>query len=449
MMRHTLTAVLATMLFSFTAQAGPRIDLENLPHREGVLDRRPVTTVARWEPDAFLESIVIRTSGDMLITEAVEHPIYHSTVDGDVLVWHQSAIKPMGLAIDLDDTVVATGRDADDAWHIFVFAHDGALERAISVPEAHALNGATFLRPGVVLANDAAAGRIYRIDLDSGTVSTWLDDELLRPDPARSQLIPGANGIKIWRGAAYVSNTSQMSVLRIPLDGDDFAAGTPKVVHEGLIIDDFAFAEDGTIYATTHIFDTVIRIEPDGSLARIATAQDGVAGSTALAFGRLTDDETAIYVVADGGYYLDPEANVPAFLTRIEIGEAGLSISSSFAHEPYPGETPVERAAFVSCSTAPGSDTIRTDAAGRYTRFLELNFERILMGGQIPGETADSAPRMRHYVVSGSTDSALSLMQRSPYALEGVYGRCTAVPFDIMLGRWLGGVAWPNSVSTD
>ncbi|RMB02006.1 hypothetical protein [Eilatimonas milleporae] len=430
-----------------SATAEPRIDLDAIDHRDGALERVEAERLARWAPDTFLESLVVLSNGDLLIPDAIGHDILRATPSGDVSVFFSGDISPMGLAISIDNTVIATGRDGQDQWNIFVFAPTGELRTSIPVADAEGLNGATFLTPTVVLANDATIGRIFRIDLETNSVTTWHEHALYQRDPEQSELIPGINGIKISKGAAYISNTSQMTILRTPLEGPDFAAGEPEILHRDLIIDDFSIAADGTIYGTTHIYNTVVRIEPDGGLTRIATTEDGVEGSTATAFGRSANDAAHLYVVGDGGFYLDPENANEAFLVRLDVNDPGLSIAASFDHIPYPGKIETPPAALVTCSTAPGKNAARKRAAPQYTRFLELNAPRIMMAGQVTTEVG-APPSARQYVFRGmSVGEAETLMRASPYFVAGVYARCEGTVFTPMAGDLLGGVAWGDSVS--
>ena len=429
------------------AVAQPRIDLEALGHRDGSLQRVSAERLARWAPDTFLESLVVLSSGDLIIPDAIGHDILRVTPEGDVSIFFSGDISPMGLAVSIDDTVIATGRDATDAWTIFVFSPSGELRGSIPVDEAVGLNGATFLTPTVVLANDATIGRIFRVDLGTETVATWAEHPLYQRDPHRSELIPGINGIKIWNGAAYISNTSQMTILRTPLVGPDFTAGEPEILHRDLVIDDFSLAADGTIYATTHIYDTVVRIEPSGDVVRIATAEDGVEGSTATAFGRRADDATDLYVVGDGGFYLDPDNANDAFLVRLQVDDPGLSIAASFDHIPYPGQVEPSQAALVTCFTANGNDAVRERVAPQYTRFLELNVPRIMIAGQRIAE-AGAPPTARTYILRGmGADQAVALMEASPYSVHGVYAQCEGEAFSPMAGDLLGGVAWEEGLS--
>ena len=68
-------------------------------------------------------------------------------------------------------------------------------------------------------------------------------------------------------------------------------------------------------------FNSVVKIAPDGAIAIIALAEQGVTGSTAVAFGRRVNDRTSLYVVTNGGMFLPPTTGVvPAEVVRLQIG---------------------------------------------------------------------------------------------------------------------------------
>ncbi len=104
----------------------------------------------------------------------------------------------------------------------------------------------------------------------------------------------------------------------------DNQPGEPAVFVTPTNIDDFAFDTDGNLYAATHIYNSVLRISPTGATTTIAQVEQGVIGSTAVAFGRSAEDVTSIYVVTNGGMFLPPPGGVvPANVVRIEVGKLG------------------------------------------------------------------------------------------------------------------------------
>nr|WP_298373700.1 hypothetical protein [uncultured Halomonas sp.] len=438
-----LPFVLATATF-----AEPRIDITALPQDSGPTQRVPAEILHGFEPGTFLESVAVDTDGTLFFTEASRHLIYTMAPEGEPKIWHESAIHPTGLAFDLDRTLIATGVTEDDVQALFVFTPEGKVAKTIALPDAVFLNGAAFLVPGTVLAADSALGRIYQIDLTSGEVAIWLEDDALAPNPERSELLPGANGIKLYDGAVYVSNSSRMSLLRILLQGEDQRAGAIETVVDNIVLDDFTLATDGTVYGTTHIYDSVVRIEPDGTSSVIATAEDGVAGSTDVAFASNAANSETLYVVGDGGTYLEPDAAGPVNIVALRVGEPGLPLMATFSHLAYPGHVPAQELSLVRCLTAEDSAAAREANAPAYTRFLELNMDAIVFAGQAYANGRDEPPSARHYFIEKhSPEEARRMMEGSPYFLGGVYSRCEAVAFDSMLGSLMRGVAWPEKTS--
>ncbi len=442
--------VVAVFVSAVPAASQPRIDVSILPQKNTAFEPLPSNIVAAFEKGNFLESVIVLPNGDLLITEAIGHTIWRVSPTGTRTQFHHSDIQPVGLAVDIDGRIVSSGRTADGAGAVFTFHDNGELDRTIPIEGAQFLNGTTFVSPGQLLVADSGAGTILQVDTDTGEVRIWLSGEVLQSHPDRNPLLPAVNGLKLFDGSVYATNSSRMTVLRIPLIGPDHRAGEPETVSENVVLDDLAIAADGTIYGTTHIYDSVIRIEQDGSATTIARAEQGVAGSTAAAFGRRTEDRNTLYVVGDGGFYLDPENPAAANVVAIDAGEPGLSLAASLSHLAYPGMERAASMAVVRCITASGSDERRRAAAPDYTRFLELNMTRIAFAGQVYGDGRKAEPTARLYFMHGLDEArAEAMMEGSPYFTEGVYSSCDAEPFDVMLGSMIGAVAWPDEVSRD
>jgi sugar lactone lactonase YvrE len=73
------------------------------------------------------------------------------------------------------------------------------------------------------------------------------------------------------------------------------AAG-PGRVHVALGFDDFAFDVKGNLYGTTNfLFNTVVRVTPDGTSEILASFADGLDGPSAAAFG-VENDKKHLYI---------------------------------------------------------------------------------------------------------------------------------------------------------
>ena len=190
------------------------------------------------------------------------------------------------------------------------------------IAEAAFLNGLTPLGDRMLIA-DSAGACIHALDPALGTVETWLADPLLGADAASGA--PGANGIKVFGGAAYVSVTGADRIVRVPIiDGQP---GAPEVFADALRADDFAIDADGAHYIATHQAQSLLRLAADGTRTTLAGPNEGMVGSTAVAFGRTDTDRTAIYVTTTGGTWTVPEDEVEeAKLLRIEVGRPGAPL---------------------------------------------------------------------------------------------------------------------------
>ena len=60
--------------------------------------------------------------------------------------------------------------------------------------------------------------------------------------------------------------------------------------------DEFAFDVRGSIYCTTDPFNTVVRLDPDGTTEILLTADDLLDGPTSAAFGRHGTNRKNLYI---------------------------------------------------------------------------------------------------------------------------------------------------------
>jgi len=203
----------------------------------------------------------------------------------------------------------------------------GTPQRLAALPENAQPNDIVLDRFGNLLIADSALGLIWRVPHGSHVANVWLADPLLAPQSGNP--FPGANGLAFFAGKLYVSNSSSGAILAIPVSaqGD---AGRPSVYASGIPTDDFAFDLFGNLYVTTHPFNTVVRIRPDGSRETIASVPQNVIGPTAAAFGTQGSDITNLYVITDGGLFgslLDPQSPVGLpNVVRLQIGLPGYPV---------------------------------------------------------------------------------------------------------------------------
>ncbi|MEA5503613.1 gluconolactonase [Halotia wernerae UHCC 0503] len=278
--------------------------------------------ITSFPVNTFLENLAIAPDGTIFVTNHEAGQIVRITPDGNQQIHATVEGKVSGLAFTTNGGLVATGWNADSISVVSLIAADGTVETLLTLPDAIFLNGIIPLSGTQYLTADSYRGAIWLIDVAQGRGSIWLEHSLLaRSNP--ENVIPAANGLKRFGDILYVSNTEKMLLLKVPITiaGE---ANEPEIFVEKTNIDDFAFDVEGNLYGATHIYNSVIKITPDGNTTIIAQSEQGVIGSTAVAFGQTQSDRTAIYVVMNGGMILPhPTGVVPANVVRLEVGKAG------------------------------------------------------------------------------------------------------------------------------
>lgn len=279
---------------------------------------RPALTVAELPKNTFLENLVFEADGRALITSHEDGKIYQRRPGGSLAPWAQVPGKIAGIALAPGGDVIASGSAKSGVATLFRVNRAGQASTALSLPDAIFLNGLVHLAEQRYLVADSYKGVIWLADLGAGRAQVWLADPLLARADDKSPL-PAINGMKLAGQRLIVSNTAKQLLVEITLDAQG-RPGAPKVLHERLNVDDFAIDSDGTIYATTHVYNSLIRISPGGQVEILAGREQGMAGSTAAAFGLAPGDTRNLYVTTNGGMFLPPPTGVESGkLVRVSI----------------------------------------------------------------------------------------------------------------------------------
>jgi len=180
-----------------------------------------------------------------------------------------------------------------------------------------------------LLIADSWIGALMRVDLAAREISVWFKHEQLTRAPGL-YMLPGANGVKRFGDRIFVSSTGRALLLSVAVN-ENGSAGQLELLSERLRADDMAFDVLGNAYLSTHIGHSLDRFARDGTRVSLAGPDQGMAGSTACAFGRAKDDSQSLYVTTTGGIIL-PAGGVlqPAKLIRLEIGVTGHSLSNAW-----------------------------------------------------------------------------------------------------------------------
>ena len=285
----------------------------------------PSQIIAEFPINTFLESIVIDSDNTLFITSHYEGQVIRIGADGIPTTYATIAGKATGLAMKPDRSLLLSGWDEHEISTVWTIATDGSVELLAKLPEAIFLNGLTKLVGDRYLIADSYRGAIWELNTATKNVSIWLEHpELARTSP--EEVFPAVNGLKIYDNFLYASNTQKRQIVRIPILADGLA-GEPEIFVSGVNIDDFAFDVQGNLYGTTHVFNSVIKISQDRHVTTIAQLEQGVAGSTALAFGRTNEEVTSIYVTTNGGMSYPPATGIEtAKVVKLKVDVDGLPL---------------------------------------------------------------------------------------------------------------------------
>lgn len=326
-----------------------------MDHEEGTRDVRPVETIYEFSQNYFLENIAIRSNGGVLVTihnrnELVyvdpHYPPQPKPAPAAVIYRFDAGVSGI-VEVEHDQFYVSVGEIGKQGSYgvyrvdMSGFASDShgnvtsnaAVKKVATVPDALFLNGSALLsrEKGIILLADSIVGVVFALDVKTGKVDTWLKDKQLEK-VTENPMLPGVNGIKIYKGHLYLSNTDTKTFLRAELlssNTTEYTAGKVEIVQENLNADDFAFDEDGSAYLTTHVYESVVKLDvADGKRSTVAGGLGDIvcAGTTAAAFGRTESDRTGLYVTTHGGMsYRDQSEVGPARLLRVEVGRAAAA----------------------------------------------------------------------------------------------------------------------------
>ena len=285
--------------------------------------------IASWLPGTWLENLIWDNQGSLYISDVIHKVIFrYSLASNSVSEFSKIEGHPFGLAIDGDGAIyvsalkIAPGQPGSmDSNVIFRIDKQGNSSLFLEAPKARGLNGLTYFNPGVFLVCDSFAGVIWKLDVKKGTITEWAKHPLL----ATKTPAPGANGIKLYKNFAFVSNSSQASIARIAFDPDGNSSDI-QVYKENACRDDFCISENGNIYAAGRSKNVVYFVQETGKPEVIADEENDVKGNTAAVFGRNERDAEWIYVIGDGGLWEaggDPSKMKSATLVKIYVGEKG------------------------------------------------------------------------------------------------------------------------------
>ncbi len=284
----------------------------------------PSLSLAEFPVGTFLENIAVSEAGAIFVSSLEEGKVYQIDQAGQAQEF-AAVEKAAGLAFDASGTLFV-GSSVGSTQPGIYRAEQGSAELIVPMPEAVFLNGLTHLHGSRFLVADSYRSLIWEVDTERRSCRVWVEHPSLAhaADPFHPvPQFPGVNGLKIRNGALYASSTEQQKLIRIPLD-ENLSPGTPEIFMTNINLDDFAFDDRGNLYGTTHVYNSVVKITPERVVTVIAGLAEGLAGSTAVAFGRTDADKTTLYATTNGGMSAPPQSGVQSGrVVKIEAGAIG------------------------------------------------------------------------------------------------------------------------------
>jgi sugar lactone lactonase YvrE len=289
--------------------------------------------LVEFEPPQYPGSVAVDKRGNVLVS-FVEGGVMKYASDGPPsLACDVQFSRGLAVKADGDAFVVGLRLTPEFLLGVFHIPRDGSPCTHIpGTGQIEQPNALAFDNTGNLYVTDHAPGRIYRI-MPGGAVELWIEDPLLAPVPFPGDpgFVVGANGIQYWKSSLIVANTTQQSILQIPIlpDGRPGSVeihysvadnpGGPVFFPDGLALD-----VHGNVYAADALSSQIVRVSADGSYAEIlaaAFAGDPLDSPTSLEFGTGKGDRKNMFVVNSG--LIGPSAMGRPSLIRIGTGVPG------------------------------------------------------------------------------------------------------------------------------
>jgi len=297
------------------------------PHDRAPLRPVPHHIIAEWPEGTFLENLAVLDDGDIAVAVMTEARIDRVSLSGARSTLIQLSEPPTGLSV-IDGTLyAAVGEPGGGGAHLWrIDPRSSGAESWMPLEGVVFANGLTPFASGRLLLADSHLGQLCLIDLSAKRTSVWIEDEkLTRADGI--PFLPGANGVKRYGDTVTVSSNGRALLLRAAVRPDG-SAGALEIIAERLRVDDLAFDVTGAAYLCTHIGHSLDRLSPSGERVSLGNAAQGLAGSTACAFGRQGMERRALYVTTTGGIVTPPGGVLQAAkLVRLEVGTDGYPLS--------------------------------------------------------------------------------------------------------------------------
>jgi sugar lactone lactonase YvrE len=301
-MRSFRTALLGAIALAAaaTASAAPFPDPQaNAPRALGQSE-----IVADFAVGNFLENLVVTASGDVIVTDFVAKTLWRIDPETGARTAFATFDRNIAGVVAYRGGYLVTSPSETGSVVYFV-SRAGAVSEFVALPAGVYSNGIAAFGGNRFLIADSAGGGVWLLNAGTRETTNWVRDERLTPAGASSPFIPAANGVRRQGGYVYVSSMHRQLLLRSRINRDG-SAGPLETIAENVFLDDFAVGSDGVVFATTHVFDSVLRITPDGQVTTVADHSNGLRGPTSISFGPRRGGVQSFYVTNNGQLYIQP-----------------------------------------------------------------------------------------------------------------------------------------------
>jgi hypothetical protein len=286
-------------------------------------------TVHQFPNPTWVESIAVRSNGNLLVTLVNEPELYlvdpFSSRPPTLLYRFPNATALLGIdevapdefAIVVGNWSIPTFSTTPGSYSIWTATFPSQqskkpkVRKVTSIPEGDFLNGLATLNAaaGTILVGDAGKGLVYRVSVRTGAYVKVLEDAASMGIDPTNPTHSGINGLKIHDGYVYYTNTVKLSFSRVRIDlFKGTATGPYEILAVPGAMDDFAFSpssskEKWVVFATGHPNNIMLKITPGGKFTTVLGSPNTtvVEGPTSCKFGRTKQDSDVLYVTTDGG----------------------------------------------------------------------------------------------------------------------------------------------------
>ncbi|MDV6253583.1 hypothetical protein [Vibrio sp. EA2] len=291
MFKSTLT----TLVLATATMMTPAFAADNHNHQP-VID-----SVISMPAGHFFENLTYQNDQELIATDYTGQTLYKYNENGQASLWAKVNGHPVSIRFDengegllsVHELSIMTGADFLNHMALYKVSTKGELTRLIGLDTPAFLNGMVYLGRLQYLIADAAMGKIYLFDMSTNKLSVWLDNEALKPMQDRPGL-PGVNGIQLYKGALFFTNSAQQTLGKIELS--EGKAAKVEIIENGIQADDFIINEQGDWFITTHHHE-VIKYTVDKQ--KSVVLEHGIEGNTAIQMSK--QDKGYFYITNDGG----------------------------------------------------------------------------------------------------------------------------------------------------